>query len=178
MTDLKLLLLARNAGFEAALLPAEQVPMDGKFRPFCEENRCGQYNANYSCPPACGTVEEMGQRIRAGKTALVLKSVWPIESYEDVSAIQHGKRTHNQNMLQLNQQLQAGGSGGLCVGGSCCCLCTPCRMKTGEPCLYPQLRFSCMSAYCVDVAELAGRCGMEFSWDQKKLSVYSMIVLP
>ena len=34
-----------------------------------------------------------------------------------------------------------------------------------------------MSAYCVDVAELAKRCGMDFRWDTKLLSVYSMIVL-
>ena len=50
-------------------------------------------------------------------------------------------------------------------------------MKNGESCIYPDLRFSCMSAYCVDVAELCRRCGMDFRWDTKKLSVYSMIVL-
>ena len=75
-------------------------------------------------------------------------------------------------MLRLNETLH-----GLCAGGSCCCLCSPCRMKTGKDCLYPELRFSCMSAYCVDVAELAKRCGMDFRWDTKLLSVYSMIVL-
>ena len=75
-------------------------------------------------------------------------------------------------MLRLNETLR-----GLCVGGSCCCLCSPCRMKRGETCFYPDLRFSCMSAYCVDVAELCKRCGMDFRWDTKRLSVCSMIVL-
>ena len=77
MEEQDILKLAREAGFEAALLPASQVPTDAKFRPFCEENRCGQYNANYSCPPTCGTPEQMGARIYAGKTALVLKTdIW------------------------------------------------------------------------------------------------------
>ena len=172
MEEKNILRLARAAGFEAALLPAAQVPTDAKFRPFCEENRCGQYNANYSCPPKCGSPEQMGAKIYAGKTALVLKTDWPIESYEDTAAIKNAKLSHNRAMLRLNETLH-----GLCVGGSCCCLCSPCRMRTGEDCLYPAQRFSCMSAYCVDVAELASRCGMDFRWDTKKLSVYSMIVM-
>lgn len=172
MTDKELITLAQNAGFEAAVLDTAQVPVDGKFRGFCEENRCGQYGANYSCPPSCGSVEQMWEKIHAGTRALVLKTTWPIESYADTAAITHGKQTHNHRMLRLNEALC-----GLCVGGSCCCLCTPCRMKTGGPCLYPELRFSCMSAYCVDVAALAEKCGIEFSWDTKCLSVFSMIVL-
>lgn len=172
MEEKELLRLAREAGFEAAVLEAAQVPTDGKFRPFCEENRCGQYNANYSCPPTCGTVAQMGERIHSRTTALVLKTQWPIAGYEDAQAIKNAKLTHNRAMLRLNERL-----GGLCVGGSCCCLCSPCRMKTGESCLYPELRFSCMSAYCVDVAELAKRCGIAFGWDPKVLGVYSMIVL-
>ena len=172
MQNNELLEFARNAGFEAAVLPASKVPADGKFRAFCEENRCGQYNAHYSCPPTCGTVDEMAAKIYAGKTALVLRTQWPIDSYEDAKTIKDAKLSHNRAMLRLNETLH-----GLCVGGSCCCLCSPCRMRAGEDCLYPDLRFSCMSAYCVDVAELCKRCGMDFRWDTKKLSVYSMIVL-
>ena len=81
MQENELLKLAGRFGFEAAVLPASQVPTDGKFRHFCEENRCGQYHANYSCPPTCGTVEDMAAKIYAGTTALVLKTQWPIESY-------------------------------------------------------------------------------------------------
>lgn len=172
MQENELLELAREAGFEGAVLAADRVPTDAKFRPFCAENRCGQYNANYSCPPTCGTPEQMAEKIYAGKTALVLKTQWPIDGYEDTKTIKDAKLSHNRAMLRLNERLR-----GLCVGGSCCCLCSPCRMPTGEACLYPDLRFSCMSAYCVDVAELAKRCGMDFRWDTKMLSVYSMIVM-
>ena len=173
MTEEEMIALAVEEGFAgAAVIDTDKIRFDPMFRPFCEENRCGQYNANYSCPPTCGTPEQMGARIYAGKTALVLKTDWPIESYADTAAIKDAKLSHNRAMLRLNETLH-----GLCAGGSCCCLCSPCRMKTGEDCLYPELRFSCMSAYCVDVAELAKRCGMDFRWDTKLLSVYSMIVL-
>ena len=72
MDDKELTELARQAGFSAAVISADRVPVDGNFRAFCEENRCGQYNANYACPPDCGSVEEMFRKIRSAETALVL----------------------------------------------------------------------------------------------------------
>lgn len=65
MTDRELLELARADGFSAAIIPTGKIVTDEKFRPFCEENLCGNYDANYSCPPDCGTVEETRQRLMA-----------------------------------------------------------------------------------------------------------------
>ena len=65
MTELELIKMAEDAGFLAAILPAKDIPVDGSFRKFCEDNLCGKYNANYSCPPACGTVEEVHRRMSA-----------------------------------------------------------------------------------------------------------------
>lgn len=177
MDDKELVALARKAGFSAGVIPADQVPVDGKFQAFCEENRCGQYNANYSCPPECGSVEEMFQKIRSAEKALVLMTQWPIDGYQDTAAIRNGKRSHNRAMLRLNAELAKLDQAGRCAGGSCCDLCEPCERRFDRPCLHPDLRFSCLSAYCVNVAELAGKCGLEFAWDQKKLYVFSMILL-
>ena len=177
MTDLDLLKLAEGAGFSAAVIAPSCVPVDGKFRKFCEDNLCGQYNANYSCPPTCGTVEHLHKKILAADKVLVLKSEWPIENYQDIDGITKGKYAHNAGMLLLNETLQKAGYRGTVVGGSCCNLCNPCRMAKGEPCTQPELRFSCMSAYCVDVAELAKRCGLGFAWDTKRLYAYGMIIL-
>lgn len=177
MADLELVDLAEKAGFAAAVIPAENVPVNSGFRVFCEENRCGQYHANYSCPPTCGTPEQMHEKILQGEKALVLQTQWPIKGYEDADGIRKGKTTHNRRMLQLNETLEKAGYQGVCAGGSCCSLCEPCKMISGEPCAFPELSFSCMSAYCVDVAALARCCGMDFAWDAQKLSVYSMIIL-
>ena len=73
MTTIELMKLAEDAGFRAAVISAKDIPVDGSFRKFCEDNLCGKYNANYSCPPACGTVEEVHNRLL---TALMWAS-WP-----------------------------------------------------------------------------------------------------
>ena len=39
------------------------------------------------------------------------------------------------------------------IGASGCSLCTPCALAEGLPCRFPDLRYSCMSAYCIFVKE-------------------------
>ena len=74
MTDSEIIRLATAEGFAAAaIVDTRQIVFDPAFRPYCEENLCGQYGANYSCPPDCGTPEEMKQRILAHRKALVLQ---------------------------------------------------------------------------------------------------------
>ena len=177
MTKEEMLNLAKEAGFDAAVIPADDVPCNASFRPYCAENLCGQYDSNYSCPPTCGTPEDMEDKIKAGEIALVLKTEWPIKDYKDVKAILHGKRSHNEAELQLFEKLKAAGYEGFCIGASCCDLCNPCKGKLGEPCTFPDKQFSCMSAYCIDVSKLAELTGLRFAWVTDTLFSYGMIVM-
>ncbi|MDD6188470.1 MAG: DUF2284 domain-containing protein, partial [Clostridiales bacterium] len=56
----------------------------------------------------------------------------------------------------------AEGVDGLIVGASGCSLCSPCAITKGEPCKFPDFKYSCMSAYCIFVKKLADSCGMEY----------------
>ena len=67
MTEKEILTLAEAHGFRAALVRPEDVPVDAKFRVYCEQNVCGNYNANYSCPPDCGPAETLRQNILSEK---------------------------------------------------------------------------------------------------------------
>ena len=114
--DEKLLELAREEGFYAAVIPATDVPVDPKFREFCEQNLCGQYGANYSCPPDCGSVEALHQTILNQEKALVISTIWDIESFDDKCAVRHAKETHNAAVLRLMAKVKAAGCSGFCTG--------------------------------------------------------------
>ena len=175
MTDMELIKLAEDMGFRAAVIAAKDIPVDGSFRKFCEDNLCGKYNANYSCPPGCGTVEEVHARLFAQDKALVLQTIHEIGSYENKEAILKSKKSLNALVLQLTQQLRKEGMDCFCLGYGGCPLCDPCKQVTGEPCAFPEKRISCMSAYCIDVGKLANRCDMEFAWAPEKLFLFGMI---
>ena len=66
MNEQEIIALAAELGFaNATLVDTGSVTFLPSFRPLCEENVCGKYGVNYACPPDCGTVEEMAERIRS-----------------------------------------------------------------------------------------------------------------
>ena len=176
MQEHEIIKLAEEMGFTAAYIDTADVVQDPSFRKFCEDNLCGKYNANYSCPPDCGTVEEVQQRLKAGKRALVLQSIWDIGSYDNKDEIQKSKKTHNAAILRFTETLRQAGHKGFCLGYGGCPLCDPCKRVNNEPCAHPEQKISCMSAYCIDVAKLAEKCNLEFAWVSEKLYLFGMFV--
>lgn len=175
MTDAELLELIREEGFAAAFISPERIPVESAFRMFCEENRCGKYGANYSCPPDCGEVAALQEKLLREEKAVILTSHWEVDGYEDKEAVQFARKAHNEAILRVMDGVRKGGLQGFAAGYGGCALCNPCKRVLGEPCAFPEKRMSCMSAYCINVSELAQRCGLEFSWDPGKLYLFGMI---
>lgn len=177
MTNETLVQYALEEGFATAtVIDTSDITFDPSFRPFCAENLCGKYGVNYSCPPDCGSPEEMKQRILSHKKALVLQTIWQIEDYSDSPAIKEAKSAHNTAAIRLMKRLRAEGCDGFLVGASGCSLCNPCAITKGEPCRFPDLQYSCMSAYCVFVKKLADKCGVEYDCGPGLLAFFGMYV--
>lgn len=168
---------AVEEGFsDAAVIDTDQIVFDPSFRPYCEENLCGQYGVNYTCPPVCGTPEEMKMRVLSHKKAIVLQSIWEISDYTDKKAIKHAKNEHNAAAIRLAKRMRAEGHEGFIVGASGCALCTPCAITKQEPCRFPDLAFSCMSAYCIFVRLLAESCEISYVCEDGLLAFFGMYV--
>ncbi|MBR4863557.1 MAG: DUF2284 domain-containing protein [Oscillospiraceae bacterium] len=175
MTEQEILQCAIDAGFAAAaIVDTDKIVFDTSFRPYCEENLCGQYGVNYSCPPDCGSPEEMKARILAHKKALVFQTVWQVADYSDAPAIKQAKKDHNAFELAVVKQLREAGHPGIMVGASGCALCTPCARQESKPCNFPELKYSCMSAYCIFVKKLTDLCGMEYNCGEGLLGLFGM----
>ena len=165
------------AGFtHAAVVDTAEIPFEPAFRVCCEDNLCGNYNANYACPPACGTVEEMAERIRSRKKALVLQTLWEIEDVMDMTQIKPAKKAHNRMQRSLLESFGPELPNGFSVGVSACDFCSRCAILDGVPCRIPEQQFSCMSAYCIYVKKLADLCGMEYDCGRGLVAFFSMYV--
>ena len=160
MDGKKLVDLALELGFaDAAIIDTDKLVFVPAFRTLCEENQCGKYGVNYACPPACGTAEEMKEKVLCWKQALVMQTMWDIEDPLDSAQIKPAKSAHNQLTRQLIDQVD---EPGLMIGVSGCSLCDPCAITTGEPCRFPKMQCSCMSAYCIFVKEMTDLCHMDY----------------
>ena len=146
MKNEKIVEIAIKEGFaDAAIIDTADIVFDASFRPYCEENLCGWYGANYSCPPDCGTPEEMKERVQKYKHALVLRTVWDINDFKDSSLIKSAKQKHNAYTMSVIEQMEKEGHLGFMVGASGCALCNPCLIIEGKPCKFPNKRYSCVA---------------------------------
>ena len=92
---------AEEFGFTAVWFPVSEIPTNPEYLKYCEVNRCGNYGANYACPPDCGTPDEMRARLDSAREALVLQSLWEVPGYGTpevlTSKAEHGAAAHNGN---------------------------------------------------------------------------------
>ena len=177
MEQAKINELALSEGLhQAEVIDTEKIVFDASFRPYCAENLCGQYGANYSCPPDCGTPEQMKQKVLAYKKALVVSTEWEIEDFSQTEKLKEAKALHNAAMLRVIKKMKAEGHNGIMIGASGCSLCKPCKLSSGEPCAFPDMMYSCMSAYCIFVKKLAEDAGMNYDYKDKILPFFGMYV--
>ncbi len=177
MTDRDIIAYSLTHGFSSAeITGTDKIVFDPSFRPYCEENLCGQYGVNYSCPPICGTPDEMKQRVLGHKRALVLQTEWQVDDFSDSERFKKIRLSHNASMFGVIKKLRENGHDGFMIGASGCVLCSPCLMKSGEKCRYPELRYSCMSAYCIYVKKLALTCKMKYDYENGILPFFGMYI--
>lgn len=177
MNDVKIIECAKAVGFsDAAIVDTKNIVFDNAFRSYCAENICGQYAINYSCPPDCGTPEQMKARVLRHKKGLLLRTVWSIANFNDTATIKFAKQSHNTKTMRLIDFLMSEGCRGFMIGSSGCSLCSPCAISTGEPCKYPDKMYSCMSAYCIYVKDLAEKCSMDYDYKNGILALFGMYV--
>ena len=151
---------AKALGFtDAALMDVKDLVIVPEYRQFCEENLCGNYGVLPVCPPESGTVEEMTQRVRKYKTALVLTIVVTPVCYTDTAEQKASKRHQNILTEQLMEQMRADGLNDLLMMGA-----------------GPWKNASCMSAYCVNAQKMADAVHMKCWENDGKIRYFSLLL--
>lgn len=180
MTDAQMILMAEQAGFtRAAIIDTAEMKVVQEYRKFCEQNLCGNYDANWGCPPDCGSPQFMEERIRSYRRALILQTVAPLAVPNDPDGVKAAKSAHLPIARRVLRELKADGMDlrdrVMLPGG--CSFCKECAKRRGIPCPFPAERTSCLSAYNVDVSELCRVCGMELNWDGSTISYISIVLM-
>jgi predicted metal-binding protein len=159
----KLVQTCLDAGaYKAYVIVVEKIPFDKDLRVYCEANYCGNYGCNYACPPYVGTADELVEKARKFKHALVFQTVKGLEDSYDFEGMTEAAKQHAENAMTISGSLTecVGPFLQLTAGG--CNLCEICAQKTGEPCRFPCDAISSLEAYCINVSTLAGLCDMKY----------------
>lgn len=168
---------AEDIGFtQVEIINTSDLVFRPEYRKYCEENACGNYGVNYACPPYSGSPGEMARRVMKYSRAAVFQSENHVADAFDGAEMKALKKKHISMTLQAIDAFTGNGLslGGLPIMCGPCNFCAQCQMPQGKPCLHPDRCFSCLSAYCIDVMELAKSCGMKISWDKHLVYFFSL----
>ncbi|MDR1727330.1 MAG: DUF2284 domain-containing protein [Acidobacteriota bacterium] len=153
---------AREAGFDAAGgLDRSTVALYPDVRAACEVNRCGRFGKSWSCPPACGTLEECAARLGKYSAGLIVQTVGRLEDEFDAEGMDAAGRRHAESFRALSERLWGEFPDMLPVGTASCSLCGRCTWPDA-PCRNPRGAFAPMEAYGMMVSEICRRNGLDY----------------
>ena len=137
---------------KAAVIGQDSVVLSEEFRAICEKNQCGRYGACWQCPPDCGGIDLLMEKVRSFPFMLIYQSVTTIEDSFDIEGMQAAGEAHS----LLCQRVRKAACEILkhpffCLGSGGCHLCDQCTRSEGDPCRHPNEAMISMESCGIDV---------------------------
>ncbi len=145
--------LAREMGFdEAKPLCISTLKPAAAVRDMCAEDKCRAYGKNWTCPPACGTLEECDARMRGYTHGILLQTVGVLRKRIDSRTIVETERKHLEQFRKFSDRVRERYPDALCLGAGGCRVCKTCAYP--EPCRFPERALSSMEGYGLFVTQV------------------------
>ena len=174
MTDF--LSLAAEGGFShcAPLCMAAAVPRR-EVRGMCAADRCGKWGRCWSCPPACGTLEQAASRIARFDRGILVQSTAELADEFDYQGIMRLTEEHKRRFADFARQARLVYPDCLPLTAGTCMLCRTCTYPD-RPCRYPNRRLSSMEAYGLFVSDVCTKSGLSYNYGPRTLTFTSCVL--
>jgi predicted metal-binding protein len=136
----------------------------------CAADKCHAYNKNWACPPACGSLEEWGERFAHYTNGFVFQTIAHMEDDFDFEAIESAAAEHKRRFHTLVDATKEANDDVLLLSAGSCEICPTCTCPDA-PCRFPDRAYPSMestgllvSAVCTlaDVPYFHGRGTVAF----------------
>lgn len=171
--------LALGCGFSAAAeFNVNTLKVRSEVRDACAADKCCSYGRNWSCPPACGSLEACEQGLRQYHAGLILQTCGQLEDsfdYESMAAI---AREHQAHLRALQEGLQPFGDtpSWLLLGSGACAVCETCSYPE-SPCRFPGKMIVSMEAMGLLVSELCAANSLPYYYGPNTLTYVGCILI-
>ena len=79
------------------------VPLDA-VREMCAADRCGCYGRNWACPPGCGSLNHISERLARYRSGLLVQTTGALRDDFDIERMDAISETHRVHFLNLDRQ--------------------------------------------------------------------------
>ena len=154
--------LAMQAGFTHAVpLAVNTIELKSEVRDMCASGNCHKYSMCWSCPPACGTLDECRARIAKYHSGVLVQTVGELEDALDGEGMMETEARHKKSFDELHAALRPLVPQLLALGAGACTRCKVCSYPDA-PCRRPNDMVSSMEAYGMLVTEICKRNGLAY----------------
>jgi predicted metal-binding protein len=168
--------LARSLGFESTgLMDPSELMTRSEVRDMCSSGSCKAYGHNWSCPPACGSIEEYQDRFATYTRCLLVQTVVELEDEFDIETMLEGEAQQKKRFLELVGLIRAQQVPALFLSAGTCTLCASCSYPD-QPCRRPDERLTSMEAAGLLVSDVCTQAGIPYNHGAGTIAYTSCIL--
>ena len=167
--------IAEKSGFmHWGTFPASKLRFLQEVRDMCAADKCNAYGRSWSCPPACGTLEEIRGKAASFTWGILLQTTAELEDDFDVEAMMEAME---QQKIHLDTFVAAldNSEPYLVMSAGTCTRCATCSYPD-FPCRFPEKMYVSMEAYGLVVSEVCELAKTPYYYGPKTIT-YSSCVL-
>jgi predicted metal-binding protein len=173
----KLDAVAKASGFtHTGPLEAGKLRMLQEVRDMCAADKCHLYNRSWGCPPACGTLDEMREKVSHYSRGLIVQTVGELEDSLDFDGMQDAAMRHAGSFKALWNTLLAEYSGLLAMGSGGCARCEKCTYPDAL-CRFPDEVAASMEACGLLVSQVCADNGVKYHYGSGTIAYTACFLL-
>lgn len=147
-----------------------------EIKAMCNAERCEHFGKSWSCPPACGSVEEITKKVKQYSFGVLVQTVGKLDDQFNYDTMQNTALKHQKNFHALIKALKAKHPDILPMGAGTCSLCKECTYPD-EPCRFPDDMITAMEAYGLWVSKVCELSDMSYNYGELTVTYTSCFLL-
>lgn len=177
MTDQELLELAQRHGFDhVGMLNVAALEFSPEVRSMCAADKCRSYGKCWTCPPYCGTLEDIAARSAAYHRGILVQTTGQMEDDYDVETMEEAGALQVKRFHALVKEVRNTYPDCLPMSAGACTVCPKCACPD-EPCRFPDLAFPSMEAYGLWVSKTCTDSGMSYFYGPQTITFTCCILI-
>ena len=169
--------LAKDCGFTTSRpLDISKLNFLQEVRDMCAANTCHNFDKSWSCPPACPSLEEMREKIKAYSTGIIVQTVGELEDNLDWDAMQEAGVKQQESFQKMWAVLKNDYPNLFPMGAGGCRICETCTYPD-NPCRFPELLSYSMEACGLVISQVCTDNAIPYNYGPNAISYTGCFLL-
>jgi predicted metal-binding protein len=169
--------LIDECGFELhADLDPTTLRVLPEVRGMCAVDKCATYDKSWSCPPACGTLDEFRELFPRYSSGYVLQTVGEMEDEFDFESMVKTGELHGRRFYELVDKVKSQRDDVFFLSAGTCRLCETCSYPDA-PCRHPERMYPSMEATGLLVSDVCTSAGIPYYHGKNTLAFVGCVLV-